>query len=199
MAGRPWPTLRPLYRWCVAHTRQRPDFYQLQSRHRAASRRNRPGRRFGCECRRRGGARRATELGQTHRPRPGALSLCLGALGAAPRPPARGVGDARQWQADPRNPRYRYPPRRPAFLLPRWLGADCRTGISRSHSARSRRTDHPVEFSAADARLEDRPGAGDGQHGGAKTGGIYQPHGPAFRRAVPTGRPAARGGKYRQR
>ena len=40
-------------------------------------------------------------------------------------------------------------------------------------AARRRRPDHPVELPAADAGVEDRAGARDGQHGGAQAGRVH--------------------------
>ena len=54
-------------------------------------------------------------------------------------------------------------------------------------AARRRRPDHPLELPAADAGLEDRPGAGRRQHGGAQAGRDDAAH-----RAAPSPRSASR-------
>ena len=58
--------------------------------------------------------------------------------------------------------------------------------------ARRRRPDHPVELPAAHARVEDRAGAGGGQHRRAQAGRDDAADRPALRRGLPAGRPAAR-------
>ena len=46
-------------------------------------------------------------------------------------------------------------------------------GISGFHRLRRRRADHSLEFSAADAGVEDCACPGDWQHGRAEAGGVY--------------------------
>ena len=54
--------------------------------------------------------------------------------------------------------------------------------VPRLRAARRRGPDHPVELPAADAGLEDRPGAGHGQHGGAQARRVHLADGAALRR-----------------
>ena len=56
-----------------------------------------------------------------------------------------------------------------------------------------------VEFPAADAVMEDRPGAGGGQHGGAETGRIYLADRAALRRYLPRGGAAQGRRQHRHR
>ena len=85
--------------------------------------------------------------------------------GAQPRvrrPRIDGLG-----QADQGEPRRRRPARGGPFLVLRGLGRQARVrvpGAGRA-AARRRRPDHPVELPAADAGVEDRPGARGRQHG----------------------------------
>ena len=58
-------------------------------------------------------------------------------------------------------------------------------------AARRRRPDHPVELPAADAGLEDRPGARRRQHGRPQAGLDDAALRAALRRGLPAGRPAA--------
>ena len=82
---------------------------------------------------------------------------------------ARRRGVARRWQADQGVSRRRHPARGRALLLLRRLGRQARVRLPEPQAAAARRCrpDHPVELPAADARLEDRPGAGVRQHRGA--------------------------------
>ena len=64
--------------------------------------------------------------------------------------------------------------------------------ISGHASRRRLRADHPVEFPAADARLEDRAGARGRQYGRAEAGRIHAADGARLRRDLRRGRPAAR-------
>ncbi len=61
------------------------------------------------------------------------------------------------------------------------------------------RADHSVEFPAADAGLEDRPGARRRQYGGAQTRRIHLADRAAVRRNLRTRRPAQGRGQYRHR
>ena len=92
---------------------------------------------------------------------------------AAPPAPVRGAGIDRQRQADPRKPRHRRAAGDPPFHPPCRLGAGAGPRIPRPQAGRRRRPDHPVEFPAADAGLEDRAGAGRRLHGGAEAGRIH--------------------------
>ena len=69
----------------------------------------------------------------------------------------------------------------------------------RPAAARRGRPGHPVELPAADAGLEDRPGAGRGQHRGAQAGRDHAADRAALRRDLPAGRPAAGRGQHRHR
>ena len=62
------------------------------------------------------------------------------------------------------------------------------------------RADHPVELPAADAGLEDRARAGDGQHGGAQARRVHLAHRPAFAELCQEiGLPAGRGQHHHRR
>ena len=60
------------------------------------------------------------------------------------------------------------------------------------HGLRRRRTDHSLEFSAADAGLEDCAGAGHGKHGRAEAGGVHAADRAGLRRNLPGDRTARR-------
>ena len=62
-----------------------------------------------------------------------------------------------------------------------------------------RRPGDPVELPVPDARLEDRPGPGCGQHGGAQACRDHAAHRAAVRGDLPAGRPAARRGEHPHR
>ena len=111
----------------------------------------------------------------------------------------RRLGDDRQRQADPRDPRYRHPARRAPFLPPRRLGLPDRQRISRGETGRRLRSDHSLEFSAADARLEDRPGARLRQYGRPEACRIHAADGAGFRRNLRRSRPAAGRRQHRDR
>ena len=64
-------------------------------------------------------------------------------------------------------------------------------------AGRRLRADHPVEFSAADARLEDRAGARGGKHGGAEAGGVHAADRARLRRALQGGGAARRRRQHR--
>ncbi len=100
------------------------------------------------------------QVGGAFRPRTREASLCAGAACAEARALPLGAGVARQRQADPRIARHRRAARRPALLPSRRLGDAGRERISGNEAGRRLRADHPVELSAADARLEDRAGSG---------------------------------------
>ena len=113
--------------------------------------------------------------------------------GAGPRAGRARV--ARQRQADPGVPRRRHPAGRRALLLLRRAGP---TSSSTRATARTPRplgvagAGHPVELPAADAGLEDRPGAGLRQHGGAQARRDHAADRAAVRRDLPAGRSARR-------
>ena len=69
----------------------------------------------------------------------------------------------------------------------------------RPAAARRRRPGHPVELPAADAGVEDRPGAGLRQHRRAQAGRDDAADRAAVRRDLPAGRPAARRRQHRHR
>jgi aldehyde dehydrogenase (NAD+) len=71
------------------------------------------------------------------------------------------------------------------------LGATPGPGVSRARSLRSRRSDHSLEFPAADAGVEDCAGTGDRQHRGFEAGGIHATTALAFAGIMPgSGLPA---------
>ena len=76
----------------------------------------------GRRCRRQGRPHGPAAMGEARRPRPGAVALRAGPAGAEAIAPVRGAGNAGQRQADPREPRHRYPAGRPPLLLPRRHG-----------------------------------------------------------------------------
>ena len=90
--------------------------------------------------------------------------------------------------------RHRRAAGRPPLLPPRRLGPAHGRGAPRLRAGRRRRPDHPVELPAADAGLEDRAGAGDGQHGGAQAGRVHarSPRCASPRSASEIGLPAGR-------
>ena len=96
----------------------------------------------------------------------------------------------RQRQADPRDARCRYSAGRAPFLPPRRLGLADRQRVPRRETGRRLRPDHPLEFSAADACLEDRAGAGLRQYGRAEAGRIHAADGARLRRDLRRGGPA---------
>ncbi len=68
---------------------------------------------------------------------------------------------------------HRHAARRPAFLSSRRLGLADRARTGRTGPVGVCRADHSVEFSAADAGLEDRAGAGRRQYRGAEARRIH--------------------------
>ena len=66
-------------------------------------------------------------------------------------------------------------------------------------AARRGRADHPLELPAADARVEDRAGAGGGKHGRAEAGRDDAADRAPVRRCLPPGRAAAGGREHRHR
>ena len=92
-----------------------------------------------------------------------------------------GGGVARQRQADPRVARHRHPARRPALLPPRRLGAADGQRAGGLRAGGRRGADHPVELPAADAGVEDRAGAGDGEHGRHEARRVHAAHRAALR------------------
>ena len=110
-----------------------------------------------------------------------------------------GAGDDGQRQADPREPRHRHPAGRPPLLSPRRLGRADRQRVPRLRAGRRLRPDHPVEFSAADAGLEDRAGARGRQHGGAEAGRVHAADRARLRRDLQRGRAAAGRRQHRHR
>src|SRR6185437_8072409 len=113
-------------------------------------------------------------------------------------PRARRARVTRQRQADPRVARRGHPAGRGALLLLRRLGRQA--GVRRlrpgAAPARRGRPGHPVELPAADAGLEDRPGAGLRQHGGAQARRDHAADRAGVRRDLPAGRPAAGRGQH---
>ena len=143
----------------------------------------------GCCRHRRGGGRRAQGAAEMERRL--RLRARQGALRhrprhAAPPAPVRGARKPRQRQADPRKPRHRRAAGDPPFHPPCRLGPVARPRISRPQAGRRRRPDHPVEFSAADAGLEDRARARRRLHGGAEAGRVHAADGDPVRRDLRT-------------
>ena len=93
-----------------------------------------------------------------------------------------GPGDDRQRQADPRIARHRHSAGGAPFLSSRRLGLADRERVSGHEAGRRVRADHPVEFPAADARLEDRARARGGEYGRLEAGGIHALDRARFRR-----------------
>ena len=172
-----------------------PGFGQASDDDRAGHRQDAGQDRARHRCRCRGGRRRraigAAVMGKARRSRSRPSSLCAGAHAAASCASVRGAGSDRQWQADPGNPRSRRATRCAPFPVSRRLGAIAGARIRRPRSDRCDRPDHPLEFSAADAGLEDRARAGDRQHRGAEAGRIHVAHRAAVRRTRGGSGPAA--------
>ena len=165
---------------------------RVQSCDRRAHRRRHPGvarrhRRGG-----HGGAKGAAEVGGALRLWAGEASLCAGAARAEARALSRGAGDDRQRQTDPRVARHRRAPGRPPLLSPRRLGLAGRQRVSGHASRRRLRADHPVEFPAPDARLEDRAGARRRQFGRAEACRIHAADGARLCGDLRRGRAARR-------
>ena len=148
------------------HQARRP-VRRLQSGDRRADRARDPRLSSGHRRRGRRGAQGSSQMGGAHRLRAVEASLCARAPCAEAGALFLGPGDDRQRQADPRVARYRHPARRPAFLSSCGLGLADRQRVSGNEAGRRMRADHPVELSAADARLEDRAGARGRQYGRA--------------------------------
>ena len=70
---------------------------------------------------------------------------------------------------------------------------------ARLRAAGRGRPDHPLELPAADAGLEDRARAGDGQHGRAQARRVHPADRARLRRDLRGGRPAAGRGQHRHR
>ena len=87
----------------------------------------------------------------------------------------------------------------PAILSSRRLGAAARQRIARLSAAGRSRPGHPLELPAADAGLEDRAGAGHGQHGRHQAGALHAADRPALRRDHRRSRLAAGRGQHRHR
>ena len=138
--------------------------------------------------------RRWRRRARRSRPGRGRRGMCAPATSTPSRARCRSTArllrrarDAGQRQADPRDARHRHPAGGPPLLLPRRLGAaDGRASCPACVPRRRRRPDHPLELPAADAGLEDRPGAGDGQHGGAQARRVHPAHRARLRRDLRT-------------
>src|SRR5438270_10518649 len=94
----------------------------------------------------------------------GSLLVRTGETGTKTFAPAGCAGNNGQRQNDPREPGYRYPTRRQAFLLSRGLGAAFAAGVSGPHRLRGGGTDHSLELSASHAGVEDRTRSGNGKY-----------------------------------
>ena len=123
------------------------------------------------------------------------------AAAAGARARVRGARVAQRRQADQGVARRRPAARRRALLLLRRLGRQARVRVPEPAPAagRRRRPDHPVELPAADARVEDRPGARGRQHGRAQAGRDDAADGAAVLRRAAPGRAAARRRQHRHR
>ena len=155
----------------------------------------------GCRRRGAGGARGAAGLGGARRPRARAAISTRSRAHMQKHSRLFAVLEThRQRQADPRDPRHRHPAGRPPFLPSRRLGAAARHASSpATRPVGVVRPDHPVEFPAADAGLEDRAGARRRQHGGAEAGRVHAADRAAVRRDLRRGRPAAGRRQHRHR
>ena len=138
-------------------------------------------------------------MGGAVRLRAVAASLCARASCAEARALSLGAGNDRQRQADPRVARHRHSARRPPFLSSRRLGLADRERVPGHEAGRRVRADHPVEFPAADARLEDRAGARRRQHGRAEAGRIHAADRARLRRDLRRDGPAAWRRQHRHR
>ena len=161
------------------------------------TRRSRPGHGGGHRRRGEGGARGARCVASALGSCAGALSLRDSAAGAKAFAPARRARDHGQRQTHSREPRHRYSTRRAPFLSPRRMGATSRAGISGLYGLRRCRTDYSVEFSPADARLEDCARPLDRQHGHIEAGGIHSADRAGVRGNLPGDQPASRCGEHR--
>ena len=112
-------------------------------------------------------------MGGAFRLRAREAPLCAGATRAEARALPVGPGNDRQRQAHSRVARHRHSPGRPAFLSPCRLGVADRGRVSRDEAGRRVRADHPLEFSVAYARLEDRASACGGEYGRLEAGGVH--------------------------
>src|SRR5580692_6896271 len=117
----------------------------------------------------------------------GAIFVCAGAIGAEAFAAAGGAGDDGQREADSREPRFGYSAGGATFLSSRGMGADSGVGVSGARLVRSCRADYSLEFSVVDAGVEDCPGAGGGEYGGAEAGGVYAADGAGVCRAMQRG------------
>ena len=166
------PSLRPVHRRRVRRGGRRQGLQDGQPVHGGGPLRDRPGGRGGRGPRGEGSPQGVREVvgaagrGAREVPVPDRADH----PGAQPR--ARGPGDARQRQADQGDARRGPPAGGGALLLLRGLGGQARPrGLRPEPGAAGRRgPGHPVELPAADAGVEDRPGAGDGQHGRPEAG-----------------------------
>ena len=77
---------------------------------------------------------------------------------------------------------------RASFLPSRRLGATPAARVSGLHRLRSRGSNHPLEFSALDAGVEDRTSAGHGEYRRSEACGIHAADRPGFRRHLPRSR-----------
>ncbi len=126
-----------------------------------------------------------------------ALLICAGATGAEAFALARCARDHGQRKAHSREPRHRHPFGGPAFLLSRGMGADSCAGISRARCLRRGWADHSLEFSVADAGVEDCACACDREHSGAETCGVHAADSTRVRGNLPGNRLAGGRGEHR--
>ena len=186
--------VRPLHRERVPPVEATEDVHRHQPRDRGAAVEGRPRVEGGRRSRGRHGEGGASvELVEAAGPRAGEVPLPDRAHHAGAIAGVRRRREHELRQADQGEPRRRRAACRGALLLLRGLGRQARIRLPEPRAAldRRRRPGHPVELPAADAGVEDRAGAGGGEHGRAEAG----EHDPADRlplrgRRAP-GRPAA--------
>ena len=186
MARRARAALRPLHRRRVARPQRRRVLRHASTRPTATPLADiAQGDGQGRGRRRARRARGVPGVGGALGPRARALSLCARPPDAEALAPARRAGDDGQRQADPRDPRHRYPARRAPLLPSRRLGAAARQRVPGYGAGRRRRPDHPLELPAADAGLEDRARARRRQHRRAEARRIHAAHRARLRRDLP--------------
>ncbi len=147
--------------------------------------------------RRGGGPRGLLRLVAASGLRAGALPLCHRPRPAEARAVLLGHRDARQRQGHPRDPHRRRAARHPPLLPPCGLGRGAGRGVSGPRAARRLRSGDPLELPDADAGVEDRAGAGGGQHGGAEARRSHAADRGGLRRDAGGDRPAQGRGQHR--
>src|ERR1700675_3870565 len=183
----------------MASTARRKVFRHHRSFDRRKTRRSRTRLRRGRRCRRQSRPLRASRMAVPLSPPPRSLFVPASPPSAkAPPPPSR-PRNSRQRQTHPREPRHRHPAGRSPFLSPRRMGPAPSSRIPRPHRLRGRRPNHPLEFSSANARLENRPRTGHGKHRHPKARRIHADHRASLRRNLPGNRSTPRRRQHRHR